>query len=375
MVGQAVLSFTFKHVSGEKWFEMALGASEYAFINARVRGLKSKMLTLSQYEKLIQASDLDEAVRFLSATPYWGELSKALSQPPIDVDQVDIALRRTYAKEIKSLINSAPAKAKKFLLKYQKRFHYENIKAILRVIHSGESKDQARKHLVVLAPEEDAEYERLLTAQTIPQLVDRIPDPRLRRQLQDALQMYEATRSTMPLEVELDKYFYKEIWTAIDHLRAMDRRYARAFFGLRIGIINIMTVIRAKLQGIEPQIIESLIIPITYQAAPVVRELLTARNIEEALNMLIATPYRELAHKVREAYRKSPTLSSVEHAFEEHLVQTAYLSMAGFPFQIGTVLAYLDLKYYELRNIKIIIIGKEENVNPATIRELLVVIP
>jgi len=354
------------------------GPRNYAFINARVRGIRSKMLTISQYEKLIQASDLDEAVRLLSATPYWDELSKVLSQPPIDMEEVDAMLRQIYAKEVKSLAKSLPKKVSEFVLKYLKgAYYYSNIKTIIKIINSGEPRDHIRKHLVALTLEEGEEYDHLLAAQNVPQLVDRIPDPRLRRRLQEALQKYEATGSTMPFEAELNKYFFHdEIWKAIrNYLDRTDQKYAREFFGLRIDLTNIMTVIRAKLQGIEPQIIEDLLIPVTHRATLIARSLLAVRNIEEALNMLTTTPYRELAHRIKEAYEKSPTITSVEHAFEEYSIQTTYLSVIGYPFHIGTVLAYLDLKYYELRNIKIILVGKSEGVNPATIRELIVITP
>ncbi|GEM_PF-1367028 len=353
------------------------GPKNYAFANARVKGLKSKMLTISQYERLIQASDLDEAVRFLGATPYWDELSRVALQPPIDMEEVDAALRQIYAKEVKSITKSLPKNIGDFVLKYVNgSYYYRNLKAIIRVVHSGEPRDHVRKHLVALTPEEGEEYERLLAVQSIPQLVDKISDSYLRRRLQEALQRYEATRSTMSLEAELDKYFYDEIWkTMRRYLDNVDQRYARYFFGLRIDLTNIMTVIRAKLQGVEPQIIEEMLIPVSHRVYLIARNLLAMRNLEEALNMLAATPYRELAHRVKEAYEKSPTLTSVEHAFEEYYLQTTFLSVIGYPFHIGTVLAYLDLKYYELRNIKIILVGKSESVNPTTIRELIVITP
>lgn len=348
---------------------------DYAFLNARIRGLKSKMLTISQYEKLIQASDVDEAIRLLSTTLYWNTLSKVLA-PPVDMEQVDAALKHVYVNEVRSLIKNAPLKARKLLSKYQKRVYYDNIKVILKVIHSGESIDIARKHIIALTPEENAEYERLLMTQSIPQLVDRLPDLKLRKKLQDAIQKYEAIKSTILLETELDRYFYQhEIWDTIKYLTSTDKKYARDFFGTRIEILNILTVIRAKLQGLEPQLIESILIPVSHKTVSIAREVLTARNLDEVISMLSATPYRELAHRVKEAYDKSPTISSIEHAFEEYLIQTSYLSIIGFPFHIGTVLAYLDLKYYELRNIKIILVGKKEGVSPTTIRELLIITP
>lgn len=352
------------------------GPRDYAFVNARIRGLKSKMLTISQYEKMIQASDLNEAINILSTTPYWDELSGFLSQPQVDMEEVDAALRRIYTREMSSLIKGLPKKIKDFALKYLKgAYYYSNLKTIIRAIHSGEPRDHVKKHLVALTPEESEEYERLLAAQNITQLVDRISDPRLKKRLQEALQSYEATRSTIPLEAEIDKHFYSDIWEAIRRLDRADQKYAYELFRLRIDLSNIMTVIRAKLRGIEPQMIENLLIVVTLQAALVARSLLAARNVEEALNMLATTPYRELAHRLKEAYEKSPTVMSLEHAFEEYSIQETYLLTVGYPFHIGTVLAYFDLKYYEIRNIKIILVGKSEGVNPSVIRELILVTP
>jgi vacuolar-type H+-ATPase subunit C/Vma6 len=43
----------------------------------------------------------------------------------------------------------------------------------------------------------------------------------------------------------------------------------------------------------------------------------------------------------------------------------------GYSFHIGIALAYLNLKFYELRNIKASIIGKYENIPVQKIRNVL----
>ncbi|MHA1581624.1 MAG: V-type ATPase subunit [Candidatus Baldrarchaeia archaeon] len=44
----------------------------------------------------------------------------------------------------------------------------------------------------------------------------------------------------------------------------------------------------------------------------------------------------------------------------------------GYPFYIGSILCYLNLKWFEVKNLKTIVVGKEERVIPLHIRKYLI---
>ncbi|MEM3526199.1 MAG: V-type ATPase subunit, partial [Candidatus Jordarchaeaceae archaeon] len=104
-----------------------------------------------------------------------------------------------------------------------------------------------------------------------------------------------------------------------------------------------------------------------------IRECAAASDVDGVLNILSVSEFRYLAYRAKEVYEQTKSLFAIEHAFNEYFTQIVYSQLLGFPFHIGVPLAFLELKSQEIRNIKIIIVGKVEAVEPSKIRDLLII--
>ncbi|MHA1210180.1 MAG: V-type ATPase subunit, partial [Candidatus Freyarchaeota archaeon] len=345
----------------------------YASINAKVRALKSQMLSIGDYEKLVQAVDIDEAIRLLNTTPYGEVLSKADLRYPLDPTELDRVLSEGLLKIYNLVINSSPRNVRNYLKPYCKKLYYDNLVLILNAVHFKTPAQTVMRYLIPLTPKEMDEYKNLLNMQTIYQVIDLIRDPETKQILQEVLPDYEALNLPIVFEVALQRSVYKSLWRNIVTLDLTDRRYAQKLIGTKIDVTNILIIMRGKSQGLEPLTIENLILPTFYRAEHAIRECIGAQDIESILNILSVSEYRDLAYKVREAYMENRSISTIEHAVEEYLTQQAYTAMIGYPFHIGVPIAFLDLKRNEIRNIKIILFGKVEKVEPRVIRDLLII--
>ncbi|MFB0563325.1 MAG: V-type ATPase subunit [Candidatus Lokiarchaeia archaeon] len=350
-----------------------LTARDYAQINAKVRALKSSMLTVGDYEKLVQATNIDDVIRLLSATPYAEKIAEVELRPPIDLVQIDKFLSEELLTAFDLVINSSSGKAKDYLKLYREKFYYDNLKLIITAVINKTPKQTVMQYLLSPSPREMEEFGVLLDSQTVYQAIDQIRNRKAKEALTAALPQFESLNIPLVLENALDGKIYGELWANIKKLSRSDRKYAKTIIGTKIDLINILTILRGKSLQLRPEIIEQLILPVFYKSEQTIRECIGAPNIEGVLNILSVSEFRYLAYRAKEVYEETGSLFEIEHAFNEYLTQLIYSQLIGFPFHIGVPIAYLELKSQEIRNIKIIIVGKVEAIEPSKIRDLLTI--
>jgi len=344
----------------------------YGYLNAKIRALISKMLSAGDYEKILRTDTYDESVRLLSATSTGSELVELLTKVEVDLVEVDQALTKLFVKAFKMICGYAPGKARAFLETYLWKIDLDGLKTIIRAVHNRIRKDEALKFVIPASEKTREEFSRLLDAQSVAQLVEEVQDSALRGALEKSLPLYESTGSTVPLESSLDRILYSQLWEQIEKkLNPIDRVHAEELVGLRIDLSNMLVALRCKELGLGSVTLELLLVPTYYRLRVNVDEAAKARNVGELLNIFGATAYREIAQQAREAFEKESDITRIEEIADRYIAHQSFREFVGYSFHIGIALAYLNLKFYELRNIKAVIIGKYENIPIQKIRDVL----
>lgn len=351
----------------------ALTASQYAQINAKVRALKSKMLTIGDYERLVQAGNIDDVVRLLSATPYGEKIAQVDLRPPVDLELMDRILSEELIMSFDLIINSSSGTAKEYLKLYKEKFYFDNLKVIINAVHSKTPKEKAMQYILSLSPKETEEFSSLLDSQNVYQVIDQVKNRKAKEALAEALPQFESIKMPIVLENALDAKIFGDLWRNIKKLGQTDRGIVKSIIGTKIDVINILTTLRCKSLEIRPEIIDQLILPVFHKAEQSIRESIGAQNLEGVLNILSVSDYRDLAYRAKDAYEEEKSVFHIEHALNEYYTQIIYSMLVGFPFHLGVPISYLELKSQEIRNIKIIIVGKVEAIEPSKIRDLLII--
>ncbi|MHA1644400.1 MAG: V-type ATPase subunit [Candidatus Freyarchaeota archaeon] len=350
-----------------------LRSRDYAQVNAKVRALKSYLLSVGDYEKLVQATNIDDVIRILGATRYAEQITQMELRPPYDLLQIDRVLSEGFLKVFDLVMRSSSGKTKEFLKLYKEKFYYDNLKVIIGAVINKTPKQTAMQYIVSVSPKEVDEYNVLLDSQNINQLIGQVRNRKAREALRAALPQYESLKTPLILESALDNEIHRQLWENINKLPRGDKKYAKLIIGTKIDLINILTILRSKALKLRPEITEQLILPVFYKSERTIKECIAAPNMENVLNILSVSEFRHIAHRAKEVYEETQSLFLVEHALNEYYTQIVYSQLIGFPFHIGVPIAFLELKGQEIRNIKIIIVGKVEAVEPSKIRDLLTI--
>jgi vacuolar-type H+-ATPase subunit C/Vma6 len=129
--------------------------------------------------------------------------------------------------------------------------------------------------------------------------------------------------------------------------------------------------LRSKDLNLGASALELLMIPLNYKLKLGFDEIAKTRSVVEVLGLIGTTAYREIAQQGRELYEKEPDITQIEALADRYIAHQSFKEFTGYSFHIGIALAYLNLKFYELRNIKASIIGKYENIPVQKIRNVL----
>ncbi|MHA2363425.1 MAG: V-type ATPase subunit [Candidatus Hodarchaeales archaeon] len=350
---------------------------DYSFINAKIRGKKSKFLSAGDYERFYKASSLEELARLLSGTGIGiEEINQIIlggNEQTISSQEVDRILSHHFYQDYTSI--PLPKYTNEFTQAVIKtKFFIEALKIIIRGKHLNLSKEEIQSFIVTPFDNEIHILDRLIDIPNIPQLVDDIPDSSIRSALQDALTDYDQTKSTLPLEMALYKAYYKKIWKVSSTIRKSDYEGVFSLFGTELDLINLLGILRSKKLKIDPDTTRKWLIPQKHRLSlQTLDNLIHAGQMSQVGQILITTTYRDLIQQARDIFESTDMpINEIENLIKKYLVHKAMRILNGSPFHLGIFFAYLQLAKTQFENIRAIIIGKLGKLTPEMIREELI---
>ncbi len=345
--------------------------NELAFVNARIRGMKSLLLTVSDYERLLQVPTYEDFVKTLMATAYGPIISEAHIVGVPYPEDLGLILARHFADTVHSVGKSLTGRVRDFAESYLHLLHAESVKSVLRGVHVGLEREEILRYAVSTSPEEEVLFQRLADAGSVDRLIDLIPLTDMRLALLTRLPAYEQYNSTAPLEVALEEWGLRNILKSLSRFPMADQQRIRGLLEARVILRNLLTVLRAMRLKLSEDIIGLSLIRFSATTDAISQSMRGRSNWREVFARLESTRYADLASRLARVYGEEQNLADVEIAVEDYLAQRTRIQMVGYPFQLGTIFGFFGLKYYEIRNIRSIAVGIERGEPPKTIRRMI----
>jgi V/A-type H+-transporting ATPase subunit C len=347
-------------------------ANEYGFVNARIRGMMSRFLTIGTYENLLQAGSYLDFIKILSSTYYGSILNKSSQGSASTPDELAIILSHDFADVVASLSRSLSGKVREFAYTFLEMFLAESVKSIIRGLHVGLEQEEILRFSVPTSPDQAALFQTLVEARSVQRMVDLLPQWDLKVALLTRMPSYHEFDSTAPLEVAVEEWYLRNMLNALREFSFTERNHVLDILEPRVLLKNVLTVLRSTLLQLEPRALELSLIRFS-RTAEVTDAIMNARSAREVLAKLDSTQYAALAGRLSRLYDETNDLANVELAIEDYLAQRTKRQMAAYPFQLGTVIGFFSLKQYEVRNIRSIAVGVERGESPETIRRLITI--
>ncbi len=351
-----------------------MGVDDYAYINARVRAMQSRLLDPPSWERLVARNTITDFVDDLMQSPY----AEALSFPSLRNDaqpsRVDEALRRDLTACLAKLRDITADRPRELMEAVLLRWDAYNLKTVLRGKRAAAPIEEILASTFPVGRLDEIALAELTRAPTLQGMADTLATWRapIARPLHDGLRLLGEADTLQPLEFELDRWVFSEACRMVANGDGNDQ-VVRAYLRLLVDKTNLLTALRypdersvvtsdaaryfldAKGQFTQAQ----------YKAVA------GARDLRHALSVLEATPFGWLAGTFAEGEPLS--LPRLERALDRAIVREAISLSRRDPLGIGIAIAYLERKLNEVRNLRMIQRGQVLGIDLGQMMDWLIV--
>jgi vacuolar-type H+-ATPase subunit C/Vma6 len=332
----------------------------YDYGNARLRAMKSRLLSSYELEKMAEAGNLQALIAELSKTPYRRPVEAALARVS-GLECISVALHSDLESTIKKIRRFYRDRAGAMVGVVLRAYDIRNLKAILRglskhaqpseilftVLPAGELTDDILSELSRAA--DPRAVIDLLATMALPFA---LPLLRLRGERPGA--------GTAEMELKLDQWYYHE---AFKYLRRKQQTEGALFSALQLDadITNLQTVIRFAYAPEERNFLKDWlgvddITNIFVGPGKLSFDLLASagnqETVDAAVETLVKTAYEAPLKAGMGEYTSTGRLSVFENQLNRFRLDWLSRQISRDPLGISVVLGYLALKTTEVSNIR-----------------------
>jgi len=346
---------------------------DYGYINARIRGMKSRLLDQHNYEELMFQPDIDSLILQLEKTPYEDEIVKARGVQS-GILCIELALRNDFVKTFQKIADIVHEKeAEKYLGIFLHRWDVHNIKTILRGKNIHATNEEILSCLIPAGELDEATLSELLKQPDPRAVIDLLATFGINyaKPLTQSFKDYTEKGDISILECALDKFYYIDALSSVQS-KSYNESLIRALVATEIDIINIRTVLRLVRDRTSWEDAEKYMIEGGRELLQQdLKRLMGLHSTEEIITELGRTRYKFLRELPAETI-KMGKISQLEKHLEKYLIQEGAASFMKDPLSVALIVGYFWAKYNEIINIRIISRSKMADLTEEQIKEELV---
>jgi V/A-type H+-transporting ATPase subunit C len=345
---------------------MLLKVEKYSFINAKIRGMKSRLFDEEKYRHLMETTQLDALVKALIETDYGHELLE-LGTGEVEITEVAKALDRNLISAYKTILKFfTPKKENAFISHLISRLEVENLKIILRGKFKGIGPILINDALIPTNGLSNINYEGLINSSDVEEFVTDLGPTPYGPPLKQVLPLFMKEKRTALLERPLEESYYFNIYNSLGSLKGYDETVMKTYLGTIVDCFNIMGALRYRIYyEVPPETVKTMILPMRFRLTQTEADSLVHATEHDYMDIVADTYYGRHVG----SYKSLPEL---EMGLNRVMAAAARKALSGSPFNIGTIIGYLALKELEVSNLKCIAEGKRHNLPEEEIEESLV---
>lgn len=348
---------------------------EYGYANARIRGMRSRLLRRSFFDELMSSPDITAVINSLLQTGYGPDVETRILHGRT-AGQVDEALKDNMVRTFNKVLSFSNTEATVLVTTLLGRWDLFNIKTILRGKHMDLPEAEITDSLITVGQLSKIDMDELARQGDVRSVVDVLGTWGLpfAVPLRQALPEYTSQGDMSFLELALDRYYYD--WASRRlHGRRENQRIAREFLAAQVDTMNLLTALRLLSADLPREDSARFFIPggKTVDEA-LFLELASMSDVDEMFDRVKKAPYGKALDQAALAYMEKGSVSVFERALEDYLFRLAFNTHKADPLGIGLAISYLWTKANEVTNLRIIVKGVSVGIPEERMREELIVV-
>ena len=319
---------------------------QFSQVIPRIRVYETKLLDKSKLDRMIDSHSAGEALKVLQESEYANVMSNV--KRPEDYDNMLRLFDVMYdICPKKSLIDLMSVK-----------YDYANIKVILKGMFLKED----LSYLLVDVGTVDASKLKAGIENGDLRDLNKV----MKEAVEETTAKFEESKDPQMVDIILDRYMFKQL---IEIKKEINDAFVDKYVKALIDSTNIKSLLRVKKQNKGREFFSHVII----EGGSIDKDkLLSMLNdaVENITTKLAFTNYAEVVRTGIEQFTKTNSVSVLEKLVDNYIMDMMK-SAKIIPFGVEPFLAYIYAKETEIKIIRIIMVGKLNNIAAEVIRERL----
>ncbi len=328
-----------------------MNSMEFTQVIPRLRVLETRLLDKAKIDRMIDGDSANEALKVLQESEYANVMTGVKR-----AEDYEVVLSKELKRVYELMYDASPSKSLIDLMSI--KYDYHNIKVILKGIFLNKDLSD------ILIPVGKINLSLLKNSIDNNSLGD-LPSA-MRNGIEKAKDVFEGTKDPQQIDIILDNAMFEEMK---EIAKALDDRFVDKYVSALIDLTNLKTLLRVKKQNKTRDFLQEVII----DGGAIDEDTLVALlndAPENISNKLAFTNYNEVIKIGIEDYTKAGSSSLLEKLIDNYIMDM--MKEAKFiPFGVEPILAYIYAKETEIKVIRIIMVGKLNNISGEVIRERL----
>ncbi|MPQ42835.1 V-type ATP synthase subunit C [Clostridium tarantellae] len=318
---------------------------------SRIWVLETRLLDKTKIERMIESHSANDALKILGETEYSNVMSNV--KRAADYEEILSAeLKRVYdlvyeicpIKEIIDLMG----------IKYE----YHNLKSILKGKFLG--KDFSYM-FINLGREDVNELKRKIDGENYSQLRSS-----MEKAVLNTVEQFEATKDPQQVDIILDNFMFKEM---MEIRKSLNYGFVDKYVNALIDLNNVRTLLRIKKQNKGRDFANEVMIDGGAISKDAIVSMLN-ESPEGIISKLNSSSYSDVVREGIEAYISTGSANLLEK-LSDNYVMALMKDAKLVTFGPDRIMSYVYAKETEIKMIRIIMVGKLNNITEEVIRERL----
>ncbi len=332
--------------------------SEYGYISAKLKARISIFVSDEKLEQAVQSKSLQEA--FLPLRGTYLEVAESRYSATGDLKAVEADLASMELDAYSFSMKQVPEPASSFIQAKARGVEIDLVKGALRLWFDahvrGRGIDDRTGYLYKGRALGSIDLGDLVNAPTPADVVAVLEGSPYASSVSDLLTQAIAAGSVFEMESSLDRGYFENLFQALELLDRRDRNVAERFVGIDVDIHNITNLIRLRsFNGIAADKTGRYLIDF---GTAIPASALSLAYDSDDFSGLAAVVLGLQGNAMDARWDTKDRLSALGRMLRRIRIAEVRKCLAGYPFSIGVVLAYLILLSEQLRNVRTILNAK-----------------
>ena len=323
----------------------------YLDIIPKIRVYEKRLIDNVKFNRMLDLENIDEVFKFLSETVYGENISD-----DINIYNYEQVLSLEFGRLFKSLKDIFDNK--ELINIFLKKYKYNNIKLMLKAkllnVDLGD----------ILFNIEDFDNEFIYTAiktENYSSLPDEIGDL-VKKTLKD----FEENKDPQRIDILIDKIMFGEL---LKESKNINSDFLTKYIQILIDVFNVKTLFRIKKLNLNRALFDDVIVAGGNIALSNLKMIFSEPK-ENILNRFSMTNMYKYIKEGLENYVNSDDLNVLDKELDDYLME--YLKNAKIiTTGLAPIIGYINAKENEIKNIRIVLVGKINNVDSDSIKRRL----